>query len=142
MHINMLKPDTDLHLPLLRPTLGKQEWSPVRAEIVLGSPSADCSGLGLCKMMTMKPTGVRYKCPVVSAWLSLNYERRLRIHFLKDSMELRFMWRHFRWFLFQVVEPYRVPDELLRSLSGLSEPVVRPGIYTVWETSEHLIVDF
>ncbi len=132
----------DFKLPFARPVLGKIELGAVRAEIILGSPSAGCSGVGLCRIMTIKPTNIRYKCPVVSAWLSLTNERRLRISFLKNSMELKVQRRHFRWWLFQVLEAYDVPDEVVRGLSGLAEYTVQPGIYTVWETAEHLVVDF
>ena len=134
--------DIDYKLPFARPILGKIEQGAVRAEIILGSPSAGCSGVGLCRMMTVKPTTIRYKCPVVSAWLSLTNDRRLRISFVKDSMELKVQRRHFRWWLFQVLEAYDVPDEIVRCLPGLVEHTVQPGIYTVWETAEHLVVDF
>ncbi len=137
-----IQPDVDFKLPLPRPVLGKMELGAVRTEIILGSPSAGCSGVGLCRMMTVRPTKIRYKCPVVSAWLSLTNERRLRISFLKDSMELKVQRRHFRWWLFQVLEAYEMPVELTRSLPGLAEYTVQPGIYTVWETAEHLVVDF
>ena len=132
----------DFKLPFARPVLGKIELGAVRTEIILGSPSAGCSGVGLCRVMTIKPSNIRYKCPVVSAWLSLTNERRLRISFLKDSMEIKVQRRHFRWLLFQVLEAYEMPDEMIRCLPGLSEHTVQPGIYTVWETAEHLVVDF
>lgn len=142
MRTSTFKADTDFNLHSSRSTFGRQECDTVRADMVLGSPGADCSGLGICKMMSMMPVGIRYKCPVVSAWLSLTHERRLRVHFWKDSMELRLIRRHFRWCLFQVLEPYRIPDELCCALPGLQEHTIRPGIYTVWETPEYLVVDF
>jgi hypothetical protein len=143
MRTYVLRTDPDIHFPSPRSVFFKQEEAAaIRAEIVLGSPGADCSGLGICRMMGATPVGIRYKCPVVSAWLSLTQERRLRVHFWKDSMDLRFMRRHFRWCLFQVLEPYRIPDELCRALPGVSDQTIRPGIYTVWETPEYLVVDF
>ncbi len=132
----------DFKLPFARPVLGKIELEAVRSEIILGSPSAGCTGVGLCRIMTVRPTTIRYKCPVVSAWLSLTNERRLRVSFMKNSMELKVQRRHFRWGLFQVLEAYEMPDEMARCLPGLAEYTVQPGIYTVWETAEHLVVDF
>jgi len=137
-----IQPDFDFNLPLPRRALRKSEMSAVRADIILGSPGAACSGLGVCKMMSPVLAHVRYKCPLVSAWLSLTPERRLRVSFLKSSMDLQLQRRHFRWCLFQVLEAYELPDELTRGLPGLQDRTIRPGIYTVWETMDHLVVDF
>lgn len=139
-----IAPQSDFYpnLPMPRPLKGKSEQQSVRSEILLGSPGAGCAGLGICKMMTTKPAYIRYKCPVVNAVLSLNQEQRLRISFVKDSMDIRVQRRHFRWWLFQVLEPYDLPEELTRCLSLLADHTIRPGIYTVWETAEYLVVDF
>lgn len=137
-----IKPDFDFHFLLPRPVVSKNEICAVRADIILGSPGAACAGLGICKMMAPSLVHVRYKCPLVNTWLSLTSERRLRVSFVKDSMDLQLQRRHFRWGLFQVLEAYELPDELARALPGLLNCTIRPGIYTVWETAEHLVVDF
>lgn len=124
------------------PAFEKNETSALRSEIVLGSPGAGCTGLGVCKIMLVRPSNIRYKCPVVSAWVCVTDKRRLRIRFQKNAMGLREMRRHFRWLLFQVLEPYELPDEVIRHLPLLANRTLQPGIYSVWETQEYLVVDF
>lgn len=140
--MGVFKPDFDYNLPLLRPVVSKHEMSAVRSDIILGSPGAGCTGLGVCKMMITTPFNIRYKCPAVSAWLSLTANRRLRVSFVKNSMDLRVQRRHFRWCLFQVLEAFVIPDDIACCLPGLLDRTIQPGIYTVWETVEHLVVDF
>ncbi len=118
-------------------TLSEQK---VRAEVVLGSPSANCGGVGICRVMAYGE-GVGITCPKVNAWISITDEGKLRFEFQKASMEGRFMRRHFRWLLFQVLETYTVPYKLLGALK-LEQRTIQPGIYQVWEVGDNMIVDF
>jgi hypothetical protein len=114
----------------------------VKSDIVFGTPSASCAGVGICKVLASgseNPCG----CPRVSALMSMDAEGNLRIRFAKHTMENRFMKRHFRWLLFQVMEAYELPAELLQKIQNNRERRwIQPGIYSVWETKEWLIVDF
>lgn len=112
----------------------------VRAEVVLGSPSANCGGVGICRVMAYGEDA-DISCPRVASWLSITKEGKIRFEFEKDSMEGRFMRRHFRWFLFQVFETYVVPRSILGPLK-LEQRAIRPGIYTVMEVDNRLIVEF
>lgn len=112
----------------------------IRAEVVLGSPSANCGGVGICRVMAYGE-GVNISCPKVAAWISVTAEGKLRFEFQKNAMEGRYMRRHFRWLLFQVFESYTVPFSLLGGLK-LEQRTIHPGIYQVWEMGESLIVDF
>lgn len=123
--------------PQLSNTISGQK---VRADVVLGSPSANCSGVGICRVMA-SGEGSQVSCPKVQAWIGVTKEGKLRFEFEKSSMDGRFMRRHFRWLLFQVLEPYLVPYATLKSLK-LKERTIQPGIYTVWEVDNHLIVEF
>ena len=112
----------------------------VRAEVVLGSPSANCAGVGICRVMALGENA-GLSCPTVPALISITEEGKLRLEFQKSSMEGRFMRRHFRWSLFQVFEPYLVPYHILGH-TKLEQRTIRPGIYQVWEVEDTLIVDF
>ena len=118
-------------------TLNEQK---VRTEVVLGSPSANCGGVGICRVMAYGE-GVGVTCPKVTAWLSLTEEGKLRFEFQKASMEGRFMRRHFRWMLFQVFETCVIPYRLLGNLK-IEQRTIHPGIYQVWDVEDSLIVDF
>ncbi|MBK8192329.1 MAG: hypothetical protein IPK76_03740 [Lewinellaceae bacterium] len=112
----------------------------VRAEVVLGSPSANCSGVGICRVMA-HGAGVNFTCPKVNALLSYTTDGKLRFEFDKTSMEGRYMRRHFRWALFQVFEAYTVPYQLFGKLK-LEQRTIQPGIYQVLEAGDRLIVEF
>ena len=118
----------------------KQTLKRIKSEVILGSPGMDCQGVGVCRVMAYGEP-FEGKCPVITAWMSVTAERKLRFSFWKSTIERRTMKRHFGWLLFQVYELYELPAELTRPLT--KEPVkVYPGIYPVWETSRFLIVDF
>lgn len=112
----------------------------VRAEVVLGSPSANCSGVGICRVMA-QGEGTEYKCPCIPAQLSITAEGKIRFEFNKASMEGRYLRRHFRWALFQVFEAYTIPYSVLGNLK-IEQRTIRPGIYQVIETNERMIVEF
>lgn len=112
----------------------------VRAEVVLGSPSANCGGVGICRVMAYGE-GSGISCPKVAAWISATEEGRLRFEFEKSSMEGRYLRRHFRWLLFQVFEDYLVPFAVLKALK-FEQRTIHPGIYQVWEIGDRFIVDF
>ncbi len=50
--------------------------------------------------------------------------------------------RYFRWQLFQVFEPYTMPAFIEKKLKTNRKMTIAPGIYTVRETNDELIVDF
>ncbi len=112
----------------------------MHAEVVLGSPSANCGGVGICRVMAYGENQA-ISCTRTEAWLSVTKEGKLRFEFQKSSMETRYMKRHFRWMLFQVLEPYLVPYRILRSFK-IAQRTIHPGIYQVWEVEDRLIVDF
>ncbi|TNE69183.1 MAG: hypothetical protein EP344_00545 [Bacteroidetes bacterium] len=112
----------------------------VRADVVLGSPSANCSGVGICRVMARKGEG-EISCPTVNSWISITTDGKLRFEFEKNSMEGRYMRRHFRWLLFQVIEEYVVPRPVLGPLK-FKERTIKPGIYQVWEVDGWFIVEF
>ena len=110
------------------------------SQVVLGSPSTGCNGVGICKMY-LKGRHSSLRCPVMAAWLMNSDTGRLRISFSKAAMEGRYLKRHFRWNLFQVLEAFDLPAWTRRKLE-LAQCRIEPGIYTVWETEEAFIVDF
>lgn len=111
----------------------------VKAEVTLGSPSAGCGGVGICRVMAAADK--KCACPTVQTWIGLTTSNRLQFAFMKASIDEKAIRRHFRWALFQIIEAYDLPEKVSRQLktSGLR---IEPGIYTVWETPDRLIVEF
>ena len=119
---------------------GKRAQKKVKTEMILGSPSSGCQGVGICRVMAYGEMKT-YKCPKVTAWLTVTKNGNMRVSFWKSEMDSRFVKRHFGWMLFQVYEAYELPGGIALAL-GLDEALVRPGIYSVWETPRFLTVDF
>lgn len=112
----------------------------IKTEIILGSPSSGCQGVGICRVMPYGQPNP-YKCTSVTSWISKTPDGKIQISFLKSAMEPRYMRRHFGWMLFQVCEPAELPRSIIKSLTS-ERVIVQPGIYTVWESAKHLIVEF
>ena len=112
----------------------------VKAEIMFGNPSMGCQGVGICQVLSYGQETTS-KCPKVTAWISTTAEGKLRFRFLKSSMDKAYIRKHFGWRLFQVYTTYELSGKVASKL-GLVEAKVMPGIYTVWETSRHFVVDF
>lgn len=112
----------------------------LKTEILLGNPCTGCQGVGICRVMSYGQSK-DCKCPTVTAWICATAHGKIRINFLKSSMDKPTIGKHFRWLLFQVYEAYNLPEGLAIAL-GHREITVQPGIYTVWETQRYLTVDF
>lgn len=123
-------------------TLKKTSIKAVRSEVIFGAPSEGCGGVGICRIIAGS-FNIQHKCPKVSALISMTEEGKIKIKFSKSTMQPRFMKRHFRWLLFQVVEPYQIPDILLQKLNhDMGGYTIHPGIYQVWESQEWMVVEF
>lgn len=120
--------------------IGRRLQKKIKTEIILGSPSSGCQGVGICRVMAYGDPR-KYKCPKVTAWMTVTKTGSLRVSFWKSDMDSRFAKRHFGWMLFQVFETYELPGGIALAL-GLEQAQVRPGIYSVWETPRFLTVDF
>lgn len=114
----------------------------LKSEIVFGSLSTGCKGSGVCKVLPTGLSDIVWKCPRAMGYISIVEPGRLRIEFIKSSMTQAEIRRYFRWGLFQVFEPYAMPRFVRRHLKVNDSLIILPGIYTVTETADELIVDF
>lgn len=113
-----------------------------RTDVILGSPSANCSGVGICRVLAHGAVGSSgVVCPRVKAWLSVTASGKLRFEFEKNSLSEETLRKHFSWMLFQVLEPCVIPYRLLRYRT-ISQRTIRPGVYQVWDTGTYLVVEF
>lgn len=112
----------------------------IKSDLVLGSPSSGCQGVGICQMINIAQE-ITCKCPRIGAQIGLSEDGRLRIYFQKSTVDLRVLKRHFNWGLFQVIEPYKVPEFVSNGLD-ITSYTIQPGIYPAWESEDTIIVDF
>lgn len=114
----------------------------IKSEIVFGSPGMGCEGSGICKVVPASMNSQSWKCPHAQAWVSLVEGNIIRFSFIKSSMDARMVRRYFRWQLFQIFEPYRLPPSLEKRLKSAHPLIISPGIYRVYETDRTMVVDF
>lgn len=129
----------------------EMEWRPqsartkeAKAEIVFGTPSKNCEGVGICRMIGPNYlAGKEIKCPHVTGYLSLDMGRNvLYIRFSKRSLSSEMVARHFCKRLFKVTEPYKVPVHISRFLGTQQIVMIQAGSYAVRETREDWIIVF
>lgn len=116
--------------------------SRLKSEIVFGSLSTGCKGSGVCKVVPSDTMTTEWKCPHATAWISVTTNNKLRFAFIKSSMSEQMIRRYFRWQLFQVFEPYAMPVFIEKRLKINRKMTIAPGIYTVRDSNNELIVDF
>lgn len=124
--------------PMIQPVLRKAEA--VRSDVVLGSPSARCNGVGICRVMGAGEFP-DCPCPRIETLLLPNAEGRIRFAFEKARLSADQFELHFQSGFFQVEEPYRLSPRLCKQL-GWKSGWIQPGLYPIWESDQRFIVDF
>lgn len=116
----------------------------VITEIVFGTPSKNCEGVGLCRMLS--PVFLKSKqiyCPHATAYFAMDKVRGIySLRFPKSFLSRQMVARHFYKGLFKVTEPYRVPAHISRALGLQQILTIREGGYVVKETPADWIVVF
>lgn len=111
----------------------------IRAQVILGSPSEDCLGVGICRIL---PNGAKvemFRCAAHRAIVGLAEGNKCCIKFLKEDFDVKTIKRHFGWNLFQVSEAYALPTNICRSLK-IQSLILVAGIYPVFVSEKYLIV--
>ncbi len=112
----------------------------LRTDVVLGSPSAKCRGVGICRVM-VAPYQYSGECPLVHAIIGVNAKKRARFYFQKATISESIWKQHFQSGLFTVHEAFRLPYRVEKRL-GLSSAFILPGEYVIKTTPQFLMVDF
>lgn len=114
----------------------------VAAEIVFGTPSRNCDGVGLCRMLApVLLRGREIRCPHATAYCALDVERNVfTLRFPKSFLSHQMVARHFYKRLFNVTESYRVPGHIIHALGLQQVVIIQEGVYMVKETQDDWIV--
>lgn len=112
----------------------------VKSEIILGSPSSGCGGVGICRVMLHGET-LACKCRKVTAWITVTKNGKLRVCFWKSDMDAAFIKQHFQSTWFRVVEAYQLPVRMIRA-AGYPKTHIASGLYPVSESTSFFTVDF
>lgn len=112
----------------------------IKMDVVFGSPSKHCAGLGICMIFHHDPMlKHKIKCPGFIAFLSSTPDRRLRFRFPKagnadEQLAARFVNNYFL-----VEERFYIPRALAQAWR-LPSVWAAPGLYPVLETTQEWLV--
>lgn len=112
----------------------------VGAQVILGSPSAGCRGVGVCRVVPLS-TRLQFECPLLPVKLGFVQGGRLKFLFEKASLTAEIKTRHFSAGVFQVSAGYSLPKFICRQLGCITHRI-EPGIYAVMESDRYLAVEF
>lgn len=115
----------------------------ITAEVIFGSLSKNCRGVGICKVdVHGRASSSCKKCPCrTQAEIAVLENGQVRFTFETARLNKFLFNRYFRNLEFPVPEGFVFTPELLQEL-GLSHFTVRPGIYPVNDQSGTVAVDF
>lgn len=122
--------------PILSKNLGL--GPEISVEVVFGTPSQNCIGSGICKVMSRSLKIQRLSCPHSPAWLSYN-RGRLRFRFSKSEVKREDVKLRLETSLFLVNEPFQIPASTSLRL-GLGSPWVSSGKYSMSESDQDWIL--
>jgi hypothetical protein len=112
----------------------------IKSDVILGSPSARCNGVGICRVMGVGENP-DCPCPRISATIGVNVDGTVRFAFDKSALTQAQFQQHFQWGIFQVTEPYRMSARMCNRI-GWKSGWIQAGVYKIWESNNQLIVDF
>lgn len=130
----------ELVSPLLSaaPRSPKEQTKCKEVEVVFGSPSKYCEGLGICVVSIFLPRSIR--CPKVKGLASYApLQNRIYFSFQKDAVGQPHILKCLSQGIFIVEEAFQVSAGISKSL-GLRPSWILPGIYPVFsdEWSWHI----
>lgn len=134
-HLNAIIPEKDISSPLFRSV---SYGVVIRCEIIFGSPSMDCRGTGICKIIsTEERTDIGGACARTPAYIaSRRDDSGMLIFFSKDQLSDEVFSRHFPENILSMDEPCPVPEFIrtglktdIQRLSAGSYPLQTDGAY-------------
>ena len=123
-----------------------QECRPeeVILEVVFGTPSKQCRGLGICMIVEPKYLkGMATECPHFPGYFQLDAGRKMLLaRFNRYFLSSQMIARHFSGGLFKVTEAYKVPGRICRRMGTANGLVIGEGVYEVLREGDDWVVVF
>lgn len=110
-----------------------------RAEVIFGTPSKNCDGVGICHISGIDHVRVRRKCPAFAGWLQVEPSGAVKMTFSTETLSAEVMHRCFRGDWFAIEEPYDFPQPVISAL-GLGQYRVKAGFYPVEVSDFHVSI--
>lgn len=118
--------------PILNTLASKRNC--LRAQIIFGSPTKGCEGMGVCKVFPHGVDMARFACPSAPAWLSFSERSGFCMTFLRHELSQDIYARYFASPLFLVEYSCPIPTRMSNRL-GMPGPFsIGPGQYHIQKT--------
>ena len=113
-------------------------------EVVFGTPSKQCKGLGICMIVEPKYLkGMATECPHFPGYFQMDTGRKmLLVRFNRMYLSSQMISRHFSGGLFKVTEPYKVLGRFCRMLGVDGGLMIEEGEYQLVQSGADWIVIF
>jgi hypothetical protein len=111
----------------------KKEEKTVRADVVFGSPTKRCVGIGICQVNPYRSNAVNRNlpcCQQVETTLQLIHPDRLEFSFSRKKICKKMIGRQFAYSKFRITDGLRLPEWLEASLE-IGKAHLVPGTYPV-----------
>jgi len=125
---------------LPKPFFCKRQRVSLKADLVLGSPKAGCSGVGICHISASMEK-LQIACPAYSAHLFRTTTGGLAVAFFEQQLPEAVLMEHFNRGVFRVTDRFILPKSIAEKLD-INQRIVYPGEYKVARILFFLIVEF
>ena len=117
-----------------------------QCEVMFGSPSSNCGGNGICKIVATdkqtSPVFIRTSCSHTRAFfISLGDGAGASLLFRRDLLCSNLVRRHFRHGILEMPEPCPVPKGLISAL-GLKMSELPAGLHLIEDHGKYLRINF
>lgn len=123
------------------PAFCKKHTVSLKADLVLGSPKAGCSGVGICHISASSVKKPQVPCPAYPAHLFRTGRGGLAVAFSEQRLPEAVLLEHFVGGVFRVTDRFILPKSLADAL-GINKRIIHPGEYKVARILSFLIVEF
>ncbi len=114
--------------------------SSTRVEVILGAPSKQCSGAGICHVLSLRERSDRFcRCNSVMADLSINSVDQASFSFCLESMNQAMNSFYFSSPFFYITEAVSLSKLIAKEL-GIVSGTIFPGIYPILRNRERVLV--
>ncbi|MBK8555618.1 MAG: hypothetical protein IPL65_07540 [Lewinellaceae bacterium] len=105
-----------------------------RCDVIFGSPSADCRGTGICKIVAQHrrfEQPEQQQCQRTGAMFAYSsLDQSFSMLLFPEFMCIKLLRNHLRHGVLEMLEPARLPAEMV-ALLGLSAHAIPPGKYPI-----------
>lgn len=122
--------------------LNNRQVKQMYSDVVFGSPSANCNGLGVCKITTIGQSARQYgSCQSVGGLFSKTMQGDLQVLIPKSKVCVTLFRKYFMKGKIELKKPCPIP-QYLRQYLGHSKTELTPGCYPIHSEGQYFIIEF